>query len=103
MAIVCSSDGNQLGWTCSYCLNPEPPAWMPANEGVLDALNRMERVHFAHEHTPAGRRDEVLAADEIDPALVRQAIYDVAVKATEREQQVAKRVLGITTEEPQHG
>lgn len=53
MAIVCSVDGNQLGWACSYCLDLEPPAWMPANEGVLDALNRMEREHFAHERRNA--------------------------------------------------
>ena len=100
MAIVCSADGNQLGWVCSYCLDPEPTTWLPAGmPDVVDALNRMDRAHFAHEHTPPALKDTVLAADAIDPALVRQAIYDVAVKATEREQQLAKRVLGIMTEE----
>jgi hypothetical protein len=100
VTIVCSADGNQLGWTCPYCLDPPEIAWLSAGApDVLDALDRMDRVHFANVHTPVALKDAVLLSKEIDPALIRQAVYDVAVKATEREQQWAKQVLGIATEE----
>jgi hypothetical protein len=97
VTIEISSDGNQLGWVCSYCLDPAPTTWLPADtRDVMDALNQMDRVHFADAHTPPALRDSVLRSEGwIDAELVRQAVSDLAVKATEREQQWAKEVLGI--------
>lgn len=101
MAIVMSADGNRLGWTCNeYCLDPTPPVWLDAaTPNVVDVLDRMGLEHFAEAHTPADLKASVLAADTIPLELIRQAVYDVAVKATEREQRQAKIALGILSEE----